>query len=90
MVSYMTISETRNRIATLEKTMNYDETISITNQGKEVFALLRWDTYECLLETLEILADEELSNDLSIGIQQMKDKKLIDFDAFKSGLSCTQ
>lgn len=46
MVSEMTITETRKRITSLENTMNYDDTISITNHGKEVFALLRWDTYE--------------------------------------------
>ena len=59
MVSAMTITETRKRITSLENTMDYDETISITNHGKEVFALLRWDTYESIQETLEILADDQ-------------------------------
>ena len=90
MVSTMTITETRKRITSLENTMDYDETISITNHGKEVFALLRWDTYECIQETLEILSDETLSKNLALGIQQIKENKLIDFDSFKAGLSCTQ
>ncbi|MBO7135203.1 MAG: prevent-host-death protein, partial [Spirochaetaceae bacterium] len=63
---------------------------SITNHGKEVFALLRWDMYECIEETLEILADEKLSKDLKIGIKQIKENKLIDFDDFKAGISCTK
>jgi len=39
-----------------------------------VLALLRWDTYECIHETLEILADEQLSKDLAVGIQQINKK----------------
>ena len=90
MVSAMTITETRKRIMSLENTMDCDETISITNHGKAVFALLRWDTYECLQETLEILCDEQLSKDLTVGIQQAKANNLVDFDSFKAELSCTQ
>jgi prevent-host-death family protein len=55
-----------------------------------VFALLRWDTYECIQETLEILADEQLSKDLAVGIQQINKNKMVDFDTFKVGLACTQ
>ena len=90
MISTMTITETKKKITSLEDTMGYDDTISITNHGKEVFALLRWDMYECIEETLEILADEKLSKDLKIGIKQIKENKLIDFDDFKAGISCTK
>ncbi len=90
MVSEMTITEARKKITSLEDTMDYEDTISITNHGKEVFALLRWDTYECIQETLEILADEQLTKDLAVGIQQAKENKLVDFEDFKAGLLCTQ
>ena len=90
MISEMTITETRKKITSLEHTMNYGDAIAITNHGKEVFALLRWDTYECIQETLEILADEQLSKDLVAGIKQINKNKLIDFEAFKAGLMCTQ
>ena len=90
MISEMTITETRKKITSLEHTMDYDDAIAITNHRKEVFALLRWDTYECIQETLEILADEQLSKDLATGIKQINENKLIDFEAFKAGLMCTQ
>lgn len=89
MISEMTITETRKRITSLENTMNYDDTISITNHGKEIFALIRWDTYESIRETLEILADEQLSKDLSMGIKQANENNLVDFESFKAGLQCT-
>jgi len=61
MITAMTITEARKKITSLEDTMDYDDTISITNHGKEIFALIKWDTYESICETLEILSDEELS-----------------------------
>jgi PHD/YefM family antitoxin component YafN of YafNO toxin-antitoxin module len=83
MVKQMSISETRKRITSLESELSYDDTISITNHGKEVFALLRWDTYESIAETLEILNDDKYYEMLKEGIQQVKNNELIDFDDFK-------
>ena len=90
MITAMTITEARKKITSLEDTMDYDDTISITNHGKEIFALIKWDTYESIRETLEILSDEELSKNLAIGVQQIKQNNLLDFDSFKKSLSCTQ
>jgi len=83
----MSISETRKRITSLENELAYDDTISITNHGKEIFALIRWDTYESIAETLEIISNEEEYSMLKIGIQQFKDNELIDFDTFKTSLN---
>ncbi len=87
MVKQMSISETRKRITSLENELSYDDTISITNHGKEIFALIRWDTYESIAETLEIISDEETYSMLKVGIQQFKDNDLIDFDTFKNSLN---
>jgi PHD/YefM family antitoxin component YafN of YafNO toxin-antitoxin module len=83
MIKQMSISETRRRITSLEDELSYEDTISVTNHGKEVFALLRWDTYESIAETLDILSDNQLFNELKIGIEQMKNNDLVDFDDFK-------
>ena len=79
----MSISETRKRITSLEDELSFDDTISVTNHGKEVFALIRWDTYESIAETLDIISDDDLMDKLKIGIQQIKEGKLIDFDLVK-------
>ncbi|HKL86631.1 MAG TPA: type II toxin-antitoxin system Phd/YefM family antitoxin [Treponemataceae bacterium] len=86
MVKQMSISEARKKITSLENELDYNETISITNHGKEVFALLRWETYESIAETLEILTDEDFTSDLKTGIQQLKNNELIDFEEFKKSL----
>jgi PHD/YefM family antitoxin component YafN of YafNO toxin-antitoxin module len=82
----MSISETRRRITSLENELSYDDTISVTNHGKEVFALLRWDTYESIAETLEIISDEETFTELKKGLQQIEDNELIDLDEFKKSI----
>lgn len=86
MVTEMTITETRKKITSLENEIGYDNTIAITNHGRKVFALMKWDTYESINETLEILNDEELLNELKVGISQIKSNKLVDFEDFKKSL----
>ena len=83
MIKQMSITETRKRITSLADDLAYEDTISITNHGKEVFALLRWDTYESIAETLDIISDDRLFSELKTGIQQMKDNDLVDFEEFK-------
>ena len=87
MVKQMSISETRRKITSLENELTHEDTISVTNHGKEVFALLRWDTYESIAETLEIISDEELFGDLKKGIRQMENGELVDFEEFKKNLN---
>lgn len=82
MVKQMSISETRRKITSLENELSYDDTISVTNHGKEVFALLRWDTYESIVETLEIISDEEAFTELKVGIAQIAKNQLVEFDEF--------
>lgn len=86
MVKQMSISETRKRITSLENDMGYEDTISVTNHGKEVLAILKWETYESIAETLEILVDQDSYNELRRGINQLEEGILIDFEEFKNQL----
>ena len=85
MIKQMSISETRRRMTSLESDMSYEDTISVTNHGKEVFAILRWETYESIAETLDILSDPEGYNNLKVEIVQAEQNKLVDFEEFKKG-----
>jgi PHD/YefM family antitoxin component YafN of YafNO toxin-antitoxin module len=87
MVKQLSISEARKRITSLEDDLSFDDTISITNHGKEVLALLRWDTYESIADTLEIISDEALHEELKSGIRQLENNDLIDFEDFKKNLN---
>jgi len=74
-------------MTSLEDDMSYEDTISVTNHGKEILAILRWETYESISETLDILSDSSGYNDLKIGISQAKDGKLVDFEEFKKNFN---
>jgi len=87
MVKQMSISETRRRITSLEDDLSFEDTISITNHGKEVFALLRWDTYESIAETLDIISDDKLFNELKVGLRQIENKELVEFEDFKKSIN---
>ena len=51
---------------------------------------MKWETYDCIRETLEIFADGQLSKDLAEGVKQIRENRLIDFDSFKQKLACIQ
>lgn len=86
MIRQMSISETRKKMTSLGNSMSYEDTISVTNHGKEVLAILKWETYESIAETLEILSDPDGFGELQIGISQAREGKLIDFEEFKNSL----
>jgi prevent-host-death family protein len=65
------ISEARRRLNELYKEMGPDETVSITSRGKQVFALMPWELYESLNETIAIMGDPVLMEALKRGIQDM-------------------
>jgi PHD/YefM family antitoxin component YafN of YafNO toxin-antitoxin module len=83
----MSISETRKRMTSLESDMSYEDTISVTNHGKEVLAIVRWETYESIAETLDILSDPEGFDDLRTGIAQVEEGKVVDFEDFKNSFN---
>ena len=82
----MSITETQENFISLEKELLYEDTISVTNEGKDVLALLRWDTYQAIAETLEILSDEEAYSELKMGLHQLQSGEVIDMEDVKKEL----
>jgi antitoxin YefM len=50
--------------------------VTITRRGRPVLAVLSWELYENLVETLEILSDKELMKSLRKSIRQAQKGKL--------------
>ena len=72
------MSEARHELTSLpERLSETHETISVTRRGRPVLAILPWEDYEALVETLEILGDRELMAALRRGIQEAKAGKVI-------------
>ena len=85
MAKYLTITEARKKLLALPDEL-IDEPIIITKHGKPVMVTISYEQMESLLETLEILADQEFSNQLKEGIQQDKEGKTVSWWEAKAKL----
>lgn len=86
MITHMPISETRKNINSFVSDLSPEDTISVTNRGREVLAIIPWETYESISETLEILSDETLMKDFYQGLKEIKEGNLVDLDNLKKEL----
>ena len=86
MIRQIQISEARRRLNELYKEMGPDETVSITSRGKQVFALMPWELYESLNETIAIMGDPDLMEALKRGIQDMNSGRITDWEKVKQEL----
>ena len=59
-------------------------TIAVTRRGKPVLAIMTWEDYQAILETLEILSDDEAVESLR---RSIKEGKQIPWQQAKARLS---
>lgn len=72
-MTHLSISQARNKLTQLAGDLGArHETVEVTNRGKPVLAILPWDLYESMMETMEILADKELMDQVRQGIKEYK------------------
>ena len=57
--------------------------VKVTREKKPVLAIMSWELYEELIETLEILSDKEFMDDLRIGIKEADEGKGIPWEKVK-------
>lgn len=62
------------------------EAVAVTRRGKPVLAVMPWEFYESLVETLEIMSDPKLMEDLRKSIQQVKAGKVYTHQQVKKEL----
>lgn len=85
------IIEARNKLTNLPETLqNQPElgAIAVTRRGKPVLAVMSWDFYESLLETLEIMGDEELMPLLRQSLLEAKSGKIKPWQKVKKSWVC--
>jgi prevent-host-death family protein len=66
------ITEARNKFMKLPEQASKHEVLAVTRRNKEVMAVMSWELYEGLLETLEILSDSTLMKQLKKGVDDVK------------------
>jgi len=68
------ISEIREQITRLPERFEEDpEAVAVTRHGKPVMAILPWELYESIMETLEVMSDEELMAAFRQGVKELAD-----------------
>ena len=60
--------------------------VKITRRGKPVLAVLSWDLYESVIETMEIMSDPEMMAAFRQGVKEMEEGKAIPLEQFKREL----
>src|SRR5665213_1281627 len=60
--------------------------VKITRHGKPVLAVLSWDLYESVIETMEIMSDPELMAAFRQGVKEMEEGKAIPWQQVKREL----
>ena len=84
MSDQLSISAARDRLSSLPEELERDPgAVTVTRRGKPVLAILPWEAYEALLETLEILGDEEFMAGLRQGIEDVKAGRVTDWEDVK-------
>lgn len=81
--------EARNRLSNLPEEFAQSPemgAVAITRRGKPVLAVMSWELYESLIETMEIMSDPELMAALRKSIRQIEEGKTIPFEHVKQEL----
>lgn len=89
MTEQIPIGEARNSLTGMPEMLQKNSessAIAITRRGKPVLAVMSWDLYESLMETLEVLTDKDLMVSLAKGIKEVKAGKTVPWNNAKAKL----
>jgi len=71
-VEKIPITKARNKFMKLPDQATQEGIIAVTRRNKEVMAVMSWELYEGLIETLEVMSDPELMEHLKEGLEDVK------------------
>ena len=60
--------------------------VALTRRGKPVLALMPWELFQSIIETLEIMGDAEMMETLRHGIRDLQEGNLVSLDEVKTKL----
>lgn len=82
----LSMMEARKQLTSLPETLMHDgqvDVLEITRRGKPVLAVMPWELYEAVAETLEVMGDKELMAQLRQSIREIDTGELIPWQAAK-------
>ena len=87
-MTQLTITEARRALLDLPGRLAKasDKTVSITRRGRPVLALLPWEMYESIIETLEVLSDRETTDALRASLEDIRKGRLVSHETVRKRL----
>jgi antitoxin YefM len=85
----LTITQARDRLTQLPEQFSARPelgAIAVTRRGEPIMALMSWELYEAITETLDILGDPEQADLLRRGIQDVSSGRTVAWDEVKAEL----
>jgi prevent-host-death family protein len=87
MMKDIPITEARHELTSLpERLAAKPGAVAVTRRGKPVLAIMPWDLYESIVETLEIMGDKDLMAAVRQGIKEIEEGKTIPWEQVKKDL----
>ncbi len=78
---YIPVTQAKSKLLDIiRKLESSDDTVAITKNGVPEAVVISMKTYEGLLETLQILSDENTMTSLRKSIKEAKEGKWLDFE----------
>jgi antitoxin YefM len=87
--TYLPITRARDELTSLPGRLAQEPgAVAVTRRGEPVLAILPWELYESLEETLEILGDEELMAALRQSLAEAAAGQTVPWEEVKAELGC--
>jgi antitoxin YefM len=87
MATTLSISEAREQLTRLpDELAQSRETVTVTRHNQPVLAILPWELYEAILETLEVMSDPEAMAALRQSIQDIAVGRTISLENLEAEL----
>lgn len=84
MLTKRSVSDTRSNFTSLSDQMSVEDVIVVTRRGEAELAVMRWELYQGLMSTLEILADKELMDQLRTSQEDLKEGRVVTLEEFEA------
>jgi prevent-host-death family protein len=88
-MTILTASKARNSFAQLCKEAE-KEVVQVTQHNKPSMAVMSWDYYQSLIETLEILSEPETLDNIKRGERDLENGNTIEWSKVKAQLTSGQ
>lgn len=78
-MTQLTITQARRSLLDLPERLRRvpGRAVSITRRGRPVLAVMPWEFYESIIETLDVLSDPEMTTALRDSLEDLKHGRLL-------------